>query len=91
MKGMLAGHGYVLVKAPILNDAEELPTLIAEEEDACDAASGLKINFKKFVVTDFADEPLPVTHFLPDCAAKPLEEQQREAMTLSVATVSTSK
>ena len=83
MKRMLAGHGYVLVKAPKLNDPEEPPTLIAEEEDACDAASGFKPNFLKLVMsTDSANQCLPVNQFLPGSAAKPLVDQQKDAIHL---------
>lgn len=61
------------------------PSVIAEEEEEeeegpSDADHGLKPNFKKFVVV--TDQSTPIDHFLPGCGAKPLLDQQKDAIRL---------
>ena len=58
------------------------PSVIAEEEEEgpSDADHGLKPNFVKFVVV--TDQSTPVDHFLPGCVAKPLLDQQKDAIHL---------
>ena len=57
------------------------PSVIAEEEEGpSDADHGLKPNFVKFVVV--TDQSTPIDHFLPGCGAKPLLDQQKDAIHL---------
>ena len=84
---MLLGHEkyecVVSQEAKPLPSDPELPTLVAKDEGVSNAGSGFKPNFLKFVVgKDSGNQCLPVSHFLPGSAAKPLVDQQKDAITL---------